>query len=143
MGNSKNYRLKLHIYSPKATQKKWVFNSFLKAEPDSAERMLCGMAFQSRGADDAKARSPHVLVFDFGTTRNKSRVDLRVRPESRTVRSSDKHLGARPFRHLYVINKILKSILKLIGSQCRVFKRVKTGILENRGTDKQSLAALF
>ena len=122
---------------------KWVFKFFLKLSTDSAERRCRGSSFQSRGADAEKARSPKVLVLDLGMSNKIPWEDLSSRPVLRTLTSSDRYRGARPCRHLNVKRRILKSILKETGSQCRDFKIEMFDILANFGIPRHILAALF
>ena len=87
-----------------------------------------GRLFQTHGPTTAKLLSPNWLLVR-GTTHVRASDD-RHRPTSATNRqSSEKYVGVRPCRALYMRTASLKSIRRRTGSQssCR-----KTGVMCSR-----------
>ena len=78
--------------------------------------MPIGRSFQSLGARMEKALSPTVFNLDRGTTSMLRDDDLNERDGWYSFRSSDRYLGACPFKALYTNSKTLNSILALTGS---------------------------
>lgn len=90
--------------------------------------MALGRLFQRHGAATENALSPSVLsVLIFGRLRRRSPLFLKLYLDrDLTVSSSEIYSGARPFRALKVMSNILKLILKLTGSQCKL---IRTGVM--------------
>ena len=98
----------------------------MKEFTDSALLRERGNSFHSVGAKKAKALSPFVLSFVLGTLSRSFPEDLRALTFTFGSSSSLMYGGDRPCRALKVINKILKTILESIGSQC---KAARTGVM--------------
>uniref|UniRef100_A0A8C7XU96 Uncharacterized protein n=1 Tax=Oryzias sinensis TaxID=183150 RepID=A0A8C7XU96_9TELE len=103
-----------------------VFKRDLNTGRDPASLSSSGRLFQSVGALTANALSPLLFSIDCGIVKRLFAEDLRLRPGTYGMRRSAIYLGASPPTALKAIIKILKSILKRTGSQC---KDAKTGVM--------------
>ena len=112
-----------------------------KMGSDSVNLISSGKSFQSFGARMEKALSPLVMSLDTGRNSSLLPEDLRLRDCTYGTKSCEIYAGAKSCRALKVINKILKSILKQMGSQCR---DARTGVIWSYFLDLvKSLAAEF
>ena len=92
----------------------------MKESNDCGALRSIGRLFQRRGPAEQRARSPMVRSFVVGPSRMNLLADLRVRGVVLGVLiSSCRYGGASPFMQLWVMTRILKSILAETGSQCR------------------------
>lgn len=99
----------------KANKQKWVFKHVFKMS--SGWKVL-----KCRGslkAATAKSRSPPCLNLDLGTVRSICSADLSDLMEVCRVNRSVKQGCAWPCKDLKTNNKILKSVLKCTGTQCK------------------------
>ena len=103
--------------------------------PIEAEFLISsGRSFQNFGAYTEKALEPAAVRIPFGTSKHFPLSVRRFLPLLRIVNKSWIYFGIPHDRVLYVIKPTLKSILSLIGNQCKD---------DRKGADGENLGALW
>ena len=115
-----------------------VFNCFLKDFRESHFLMDTGMSFHRVGPAYEKERCPNFLNFIVGVFKSPWDEDRRTLGGMYGVKSSHRYDGAHSLKHLYTMHRILKSILKLTGSQWR---SLSTGDMCARGGESLMILA--